>query len=127
MEQAAFEADAVLERQLLGGVDQFLCGEHRERRHGGDLRGEGHGAVEQFGSRHHARDEEEGKLFKILRKELDSDKEQEELFENMTDPTRPVYEMDGYGQEALDISIDYLDLLGGNKVAVGRQQRTIAQ
>ena len=26
--------------------------------------------------------------------------------------------MDGYGEEALDITVDYLDLLGGNKVAV---------
>ena len=25
--------------------------------------------------------------------------------------------MDGYGEEALDITVDYLDLLGGNKVA----------
>jgi carboxyl-terminal processing protease len=55
------------------------------------------------------------------REELDSDKEQEELFDGMTDPTRPVYEMDGYGEEALDITVDYLDLLGGNKIAVGRE------
>lgn len=65
--------------------------------------------------------------FLAERKELDSDKEQEELFENMTDPTRPVYEMDGYGQEAIDITIDYLDLLGGNKVAVARQDTAVAQ
>jgi carboxyl-terminal processing protease len=55
------------------------------------------------------------------REELDSEKKQEELFDDMTDPTRPVYEMDGYGEEALDITVDYLDLLGGNKIAVGRQ------
>ncbi|MCI0334109.1 MAG: carboxy terminal-processing peptidase [Planctomycetes bacterium] len=65
--------------------------------------------------------------FLAERKELDSDKEQEELFENMTDPTRPVYEMDGYGQEAIDITVDYLDLLGGNKIAVARQEAAIAQ
>jgi carboxyl-terminal processing protease len=53
------------------------------------------------------------------RKELDSEKEQEELFDDMTDPTRPVYEMDGYGEEALDVSVDYLNLLGGNKIAIG--------
>jgi carboxyl-terminal processing protease len=53
------------------------------------------------------------------RKELDSEKEQEELFDDMTDPTRPVYEMDGYGEEALDITVDYLNLLGGNKIAIG--------
>jgi hypothetical protein len=28
--------------------------------------------------------------------------------------------MDGYGEEALDITVDYLDLLGGNKIAVNR-------
>jgi carboxyl-terminal processing protease len=55
------------------------------------------------------------------RKELDSEKEQEELFDDMTDPTRPVYEMDGYGEEALDVTVDYLNLLGGNKIAVGRE------
>ena len=54
------------------------------------------------------------------RAELDADKEQEKLFDDMNDPKRPVYEMDGYGEEALDITVDYLDLLGGNKVAVAR-------
>jgi carboxyl-terminal processing protease len=58
--------------------------------------------------------------FLAERKELDTEKEQEELFNEMTDPTRPVYEMDGYGEEALDITVDYLDLLGGNHVAVAR-------
>jgi hypothetical protein len=28
--------------------------------------------------------------------------------------------MDGYGEEALDITVDYLDLLGGNRVAIAR-------
>jgi carboxyl-terminal processing protease len=65
--------------------------------------------------------------FLAERKELDSDKEQEDMFENMTDPSRPVYEMDGYGQEAMDITVDYLDLLGGNKVAVARQDGAITQ
>jgi carboxyl-terminal processing protease len=54
------------------------------------------------------------------RAELDSDKEQEKMFDDMNDPKRPVFEMDGYGQETLDITVDYLDLLGGNKVAVAR-------
>ena len=45
----------------------------------------------------------------------------------MTDPTRPVYEMDGYGQEAIDITVDYVDLLGGNKIAVARQATAVAQ
>ena len=61
------------------------------------------------------------------REELDTDKEQEKLFDDMTDPQRPVYEMDGYGEEALDITVDYLDLLGGNKVAVGRAGSGVPQ
>ncbi len=65
--------------------------------------------------------------FLAERKELDSDKQQEEMFESMTDPTRPVYEMNGYGQEAIDITVDYLDLLGGNKIAVARQGQAVAQ
>jgi hypothetical protein len=28
--------------------------------------------------------------------------------------------MNGYGKEALDIAVDYLDLLGSNRVAAGR-------
>ena len=39
------------------------------------------------------------------------------MFDDMNDPKRPVYEMDGYGEEGLDITVDYLELLGGNKVA----------
>jgi carboxyl-terminal processing protease len=54
------------------------------------------------------------------RAELDAEKKQEEMFDDMTNPSRPVYEMDGYGQEVLDIVADYLDLLGGNSIAVAR-------
>jgi carboxyl-terminal processing protease len=54
------------------------------------------------------------------RAELDAEKKQEEMFEDMTNPSRPVYEMDGYGQEVLDIVADYLELLGGNRIAVAR-------
>jgi carboxyl-terminal processing protease len=54
------------------------------------------------------------------RKELDNDKEQEKMFDAMTDPSRPVYDMNGYGTEALDIAVDYLNLLGANRVAIGR-------
>ncbi len=61
------------------------------------------------------------------RAELDSDKEQEKMFDDMNDPKRPVFEMDGYGQEALDITVDYLDLLGGNKVAVARPNTAAPQ
>jgi carboxyl-terminal processing protease len=65
--------------------------------------------------------------FLAERKELDAEKEQEEMFDDMTDPTRPVYEMDGYGEEALDITVDYLDLLGGNRVAVGYPANVLPQ
>jgi carboxyl-terminal processing protease len=65
--------------------------------------------------------------FLAERKELDAEKEQEDLFESMTDPTRPVYEMDGYGAEALDITVDYLDLLGGNRVAIARPGNSLPQ
>ncbi len=54
------------------------------------------------------------------RAELDNDKEQEKMFDAMSDPSRPVYEMNGYGKEALDIAVDYLDLLGANRIAVAR-------
>ena len=43
------------------------------------------------------------------------------MFDDLSDPTRPVFEMDGYGKEALDITVDYLDLLGGNKIADGNR------
>jgi carboxyl-terminal processing protease len=65
--------------------------------------------------------------FLAERKELDAEKEQEDLFDSMTDPTRPVYEMDGYGEEALDITVDYLDLLGGNRVAIARPASGLPQ
>lgn len=58
------------------------------------------------------------------REELDSDKQQEKMFDDMNDPKRPVYDMDGYGEEGLDITVDYLELLGGNKVATARAGQT---
>jgi carboxyl-terminal processing protease len=54
------------------------------------------------------------------RKELNSEKDQEKAFDDMNDPTRPVFKKDDYGFEALDITVDYLDMLGGNRVATGR-------
>ena len=51
------------------------------------------------------------------RAELNAEKEEEKIYDNLSDPDRPVFEMDGYGEEALDITVDYLDLLGGNRVA----------
>lgn len=54
------------------------------------------------------------------REELDNDKEQEKMFDSMTDPSRPIYDMNDYGKEALNIAVDYLNLLGANRVAAGR-------
>jgi carboxyl-terminal processing protease len=61
------------------------------------------------------------------RAELDAEKKQEEMFDDMTNPSRPVYEMDGYGEEALDIVADYLDALDGNRIAVARPARNAPQ
>ena len=56
--------------------------------------------------------------FLAEREELNADKEEEQIYEGLMDPDRPVFERDGYGDEALNITVDYLDLLGGNKVAI---------
>jgi carboxyl-terminal processing protease len=54
------------------------------------------------------------------RAELNAEKEEEEIYDSLTDPDRPVFEMDGYGEEALDVTVDYLNLLGSNRVATAR-------
>lgn len=61
------------------------------------------------------------------RAEMDADKEQEKLFDDMTDPKRPVYEMNGYGEEALDITVDYLNMLGGNRIAESQPEAASPQ
>jgi carboxyl-terminal processing protease len=58
--------------------------------------------------------------FLAERAEMNAEKEEESIYDDLTDPNRPVFEMDGYGEEALDITVDYLDLLGGNKIAAAR-------
>ena len=55
------------------------------------------------------------------REELDTEKEQEEIGEKLSDTDRPVYDIeDHYNQEAMSIIVDYLKLLRENKVAVVR-------
>ncbi len=55
------------------------------------------------------------------RKELDTDKEKEEIGEEMSDADRPVFDMeDHYNQEAVAITIDYIRLLQANKLAIAR-------
>jgi carboxyl-terminal processing protease len=56
-------------------------------------------------------------MFVAERKEINADKEQEKMYDDMNDPSRPVFEKNDYGHEALDITVDYLQLLGGTKVA----------
>ncbi|MCI0492291.1 MAG: carboxy terminal-processing peptidase, partial [Planctomycetes bacterium] len=58
--------------------------------------------------------------FLAERAELNADKEEEEIYEGLSDPARPVFELDGYGEESLDITRDYLEMLGSNKVAIAR-------
>jgi carboxyl-terminal processing protease len=65
--------------------------------------------------------------FLAERKELNSEKKEEEMYNSVSDPNRPVFEMDGYGEEAIDITVDYLDLLGGNKVANARPTANLPQ
>jgi carboxyl-terminal processing protease len=65
--------------------------------------------------------------FLAERKELNAEKEQDKIYDDISDPNRPVFEMDGYGEEALDITVDYLDLLGGNKVASARAAARLPQ
>jgi carboxyl-terminal processing protease len=55
--------------------------------------------------------------FVAERKELNADKEEEEIYDGLSDPNRPVFRMDDYDKEALDITVDYLNLLGGHKIA----------
>jgi hypothetical protein len=52
------------------------------------------------------------------RAELNSEEEEEDLYEKQNDPSRPVFEMDDYGKESLNVATDYLRILGGGKVAV---------
>jgi carboxyl-terminal processing protease len=55
--------------------------------------------------------------FLAQRAELNAEKEQEDMYDDLTNPNRPVFKMDEYDQEALDITVDYLQLLGGHKIA----------
>jgi carboxyl-terminal processing protease len=49
--------------------------------------------------------------FMADRAELNAEKEEEKTFEEMNDPNRPVVKRDYYFNEALDITLDYLNML----------------
>ncbi|NOY29857.1 MAG: tail-specific protease [Planctomycetes bacterium] len=45
-------------------------------------------------------------------------KDQENFFDDMQDDTRPVFPVNPYNEELIAISLDYLELLGENRIAV---------
>lgn len=59
--------------------------------------------------------------FLAEREKLDTDKETEEIGEQMSDSDRPVFDTeDHYNQETLEITKDYVKLLRENKLAIAR-------
>jgi carboxyl-terminal processing protease len=55
--------------------------------------------------------------FLAEREEVNSEKDQEELFEDLEDDDRPVFPPTPYNEEVISISLDYLDLLNSESVA----------
>ena len=51
------------------------------------------------------------------RAELNTEKEQEELFENLQTNDRPVFARTPYNDEVVAIALDYLELLGDSRLA----------
>jgi hypothetical protein len=45
------------------------------------------------------------------RAEINTEQEEEKNFEELNDPNRPVFKRDFYNDEALNIAVDYLNLL----------------
>ena len=58
--------------------------------------------------------------FLAERKEINSEKDQEKIFEDLQDEDRPVFPPTAYNQELIAIALDYLEVLGQNRVAVAR-------
>jgi carboxyl-terminal processing protease len=58
--------------------------------------------------------------FLAERKDLNSEKEQEEIFQSLEDDDRPVFSNTPYNEEVLAIALDYLELLGQNRIAVAQ-------
>lgn len=59
--------------------------------------------------------------FLAEREKLDTDKEKEEIGEQMSDSDRPVFDAeDHYNRETLEITKDYIKLLRENKLAIAR-------
>jgi carboxyl-terminal processing protease len=58
--------------------------------------------------------------FLAEREAVNSDKDQEEMFEDLQDNDRPVFPATPYNEEIISISLDYLDLLDDDSVAATR-------
>ena len=64
--------------------------------------------------------------FLAEREEINSEKDKEEIFDELQEDDRPVFPLaDGnpiapYNEEVVAIALDYIELLGGNRVAVAR-------
>lgn len=58
--------------------------------------------------------------FLAERNELNEEKDQDELIEQMQNDDRPVFPSTPYNEELISIAIDYLELLGQDHVAVAR-------
>ncbi len=58
--------------------------------------------------------------FLAERKEINSEKDQEEIFDKLQDEDRPVFPITPYNEELIAIALDYLEVLGQNRIAVAR-------
>ncbi len=60
------------------------------------------------------------------REEVNSEKDQEEIFDELVEEDRPIFPLDEknpispYNEEVVNIALDYLEMLGGNRLAVVR-------
>ncbi len=60
------------------------------------------------------------------REEVNSEKDQEEIFDELVEDDRPVFPLDEknpispYNEEVVNIALDYLEMLGGNRLAVAQ-------
>ena len=58
--------------------------------------------------------------FLAERKELNEEKDQDEIIDQMNDDDRPVFPSTPYNKELVSIALDYIELLGQDHVAVAR-------
>lgn len=61
------------------------------------------------------------KEFLAEREKVNSEKDQEEMFEDLEDEDRPVFPPTPYNEEVISIALDYLDLLDAQSVATAQR------